>query len=124
MKRKSAATTTLAPSQTKPASAPNNPRGKRSVKLATIYSSLGSQQIEEGVVLDLEEVKKLARWVCKWDLFGMHPNQIGPPETDRLGQVCVGYCDECLNHAAFLLAECPYFDMTRGDEVEIEMILP
>jgi hypothetical protein len=84
---------------------------QRVVKRATVYRvGLGAV---EGVVINPVELDRLANWACTWDLFGHHADENENPNRAILTQAGSS-CEECLEGAAFMLAECPYVEMNRS----------
>lgn len=91
-------------------------RPQRVVKSGLVCDSDGS--LVEGIVIDPDELARLAHWMCQWDMFHHHQHE---PVALRKGlNDARGFCDKCREDAARMLAECPYLEMDRSAEVTIQ----
>lgn len=90
---------------------------QRRVKWGMVWDP-GRQGLIEGIVIDPVELNRLANWACTWDLFHHHETE---PEglREELNQVG-GSCDRCRNDAGFMLSECPFLEMNRSPEMNLE----
>lgn len=92
-------------------------RPQRIVKSGMVYDP-GMPGIVDGVVIDADDLARLANWMCTWDTFNHHANE--PVRLREELNEAGGFCDRCRDKAALLLSECPYIDMNRSTEVKIE----
>jgi hypothetical protein len=93
----------------------NEPNAARVQKWVKVYDP-DSHVVYEGVPLDDADLERLASWFHEHACIAM----LGPDEgTERKVKKQAarrGYCDECREFAAYLLATCPYLDMSRPDQ--------
>src|ERR1700743_2886686 len=71
-------------------------------------------ELNEGVLVDPDQLKRLASWLCDWS-FCNHRDDPEHLTTDIVlkGQRLRngGFCDSCRDDAAQLMTQCPYIDM-------------
>jgi hypothetical protein len=72
--------------------------------------------VVEGVLLNNEHLKALADWLCD------HTSRCVAIDEQRANQRKQngGHCDSCCDDAGYMLTMCPYIDMNRAAEPELE----
>jgi hypothetical protein len=76
-----------------------------------------SNLVSEGVLLDDGELERQSSWLHDRLCISMLEPSDDAEEKAEQQAARQGYCDQCRDFAANLLAECPYLDMSRPDQM-------